>query len=532
MADRAPAPPRRGLAMPWRERQLPLHPLLIAAWPVLFLYGANIGELSLADLVGPLAAIVGAALALLVVGAYVLRDGRRAALIVSALAAALLLYGHVAGLLGPLGLRAAVLQVGWLLLIATVAVVAVRIGTTRLAGLTRALDLVAAVLVVVALVTIVPAEVGRFGPSASAATGPGSTPVIAGADGTQRDIYFLIFDRYGSARTLDLQYGIDDRPFLDGLRARGFQVAPDSHANYVKTTLSLAATLNLDYLDDIVAEQGPDSEDHGPIFEHLSDHAVGHFLRDRGYQYVHVGSRYGPTESSVAADRNLRLGGPSDFAAALYDNSALPAISRRLGLTKTSPERSRQYDVGRFQLNTLDELASEPAPGPVFVFAHLLLPHPPYVFTSDGSFVSDDVDADRSQRDGYAEQLVYINKRIDALVDRLLDRPEAEQPIIILQADEGPYPPAYARNTITYDWATASSEELEIKYGILDAMYLPGAEAPDLPPSMSSVNTFRLVLGAYFGADLPLLPDRSFTSASKLRPYDLTDITDRLAEDP
>jgi len=70
------------------------------------------------------------------------------------------------------------------------------------------------------------------------------------------------------------------------------------------------------------------------------------------------------------------------------------------------------------------------------------------------------------------------------------------------------------------------------KYGILDAMYLPGTEAPVLPPSMSSVNTFRLVLGAYLGADLPLLPDRSFTSASKLRPYDLTDITDRLAEDP
>ena len=37
-----------------------------------------------------------------------------------------------------------------------------------------------------------------------------------------------------------------------------------------------------------------------------------------------------------------------------------------------------------------------------------------------------------------------------------------------------------------------------------------------------------LIFAAYFGADLPLLPDRSFTSASKLRPYDLTDITDRL----
>jgi len=538
MADRPAAPLRRGLALPWRDHRFPLHPVLIAAWPVLFLYGANIGELNLGDLVAPLAVIVGAALGLLVAGAYVLRDGRRAALIVSALAAALLLYGHVADLLGPLGLRAAVLQVGWLLLVGIVAVLAVRIGSARLEGVTRALDLVAAVLVVVALLTIVPAEVGRFGRSTSAATepestiAPGSTPGPDEVGDTDRDIYFLIFDRYGSAKSLELRYGIDDVPFLDGLRARGFQVALDSHANYVKTTLSLAATLNLDYLDDIVAEQGPDSEDHGPIFERLSDHAVGHFLRDHGYQYIHVGSRYGPTESSVAADRNLRLGGPSDFAAALYDNSALPAISRRLGLSKSSPERARQFDVGKFQLNTLDDLATEPESGPVFIFAHILLPHPPYVFARDGRFVPDEVDAARSQSEGYADQLVYVNQRIDALIDRLLDRPEADRPIIILQADEGPYPAAYARNTITYDWSTASSEELEIKYGILDAMYLPGAEAPVLPPSMSSVNTFRLVLGAYFGANLPLLPDRSFTSASKLRPYDLTDITDRLAEDP
>ena len=516
----------RLLRRPWGARPLPLHPLFIATWPVLFLYGANIGELSLADLIGPLAAAVAATLALLVISAALMGDGRRAALIVSALAAAVLLYGHVAELLGPLGLRAAILQLGWLLLMAVVAVAAVRIGGAQLARVTRALNLVAGVLVVVVLLTIVPVEMGRLGRSASAASGLDATHGSVGAAATQRDIYYLIFDRYGSARSLELEYGIDDRPFLDGLRARGFQVASDSHANYVKTSLSLAATLNLDYLDQIVSQQGPDSEDHGPIFERLSDHAVGNFLRDRGYTYVHVGSRYGPTKSSVVADRNLRLGGPSDFAAVLYDYSALPAISRRLGLTKTTPARSRQYEDGRFQLDTLDALASEP--GPVFVFAHLLLPHPPYVFARDGAFVTDEVEAARSNRDGYAAQLVYLQTRINGLVDRLLARPEAGRPIIILQADEGPYPLAYARDTVGYDWATATSDELEIKFGILDAMYLPGTGAPELPPTMSSVNTFRLIFDRYFGAGLPLLPDRSFTSAGKFRPYDLTDITERL----
>jgi hypothetical protein len=59
-------------------------------------------------------------------------------------------------------------------------------------------------------------------------------------------------------------------------------------------------------------------------------------------------------------------------------------------------------------------------------------------------------------------------------------------------------------------------------------MYLPGGEPLDLSPTLSSVNTFRLVFDRYFDTDLPLLPDRSFTSAGKFRPYDMTEITDRL----
>jgi hypothetical protein len=495
--------------------------MLLAAYPVLFLYGQNLGELELADLVGPLVAVVVTALVALVIGASVMRDGRRAALVVSALAVVLLLYGHVADLVGLSGLRAGVQQIGWVIFFVVVVAVAVRVGHVRLAALTRALNVVAAVLVGLALLTIVPGELGRFGRTTTSAA------TIGGAAGPTRDIYFLVFDRYGSARSLELMYGIDDRPFLERLRSRGFEVVTDSHANYLKTSLSLAATLNLDYLDDLVAAQDPGSDDHGPIFERLSDHAVGRFLRDRGYRYIHVGSSYGPTKTSVIADRNLWPGGSSDFVATLYDTSALPAIARRLGVRLAGSPRERHYDVGRFQLDALDRLASEP--GPAFVYAHLLLPHPPFVFASDGSFVTDELDVGRRQNDAYAHQLAYLQSRIDALVERLLARPESERPIIILQADEGPYPRSYARNTVGYDWTTATSDELEIKFGILNAMYLPdGEDSAELPSTLSAVNTFRLVFDRYFDADLPLLPDRSFTSAGKLRPYDLTEITDRL----
>jgi hypothetical protein len=88
--------------------------------------------------------------------------------------------------------------------------------------------------------------------------------------------------------------------------------------------------------------------------------------------------------------------------------------------------------------------------------------------------------------------------------------PAAERPVIIVQADEGPYPPALEDQT-RHDWTTATLEEREIKFGILNAWYVPDGRDIGLYPEISPVNTFRLLFNAYFDTDLPILPDESFT---------------------
>ena len=57
---------------------------------------------------------------------------------------------------------------------------------------------------------------------------------------------------------------------------------------------------------------------------------------------------------------------------------------------------------------------------------------------------------------------------------------------------------------------------------------MPGGVDPGLYDSMTSVNTFPTLFSGYFGLDMPRLEDREFTSAGKNRPYDLTEITERL----
>lgn len=59
--------------------------------------------------------------------------------------------------------------------------------------------------------------------------------------------------------------------------------------------------------------------------------------------------------------------------------------------------------------------------------------------------------------------------------------------------------------------------------GILNALYLPGVAAP-LYDSITPVNTFRVVLDAYFGQHLPLLTDVSRYSSFDA-PYALSEIS-------
>ena len=92
-----------------RLTRLPLHPVLFAAYAVLFLYAQNLTEVLLVDIGAPLArAVLGAAAALLVL-ALLYRSPERGAIVASALVVAFFAFGHVAGRarLGGLGRRSA-----------------------------------------------------------------------------------------------------------------------------------------------------------------------------------------------------------------------------------------------------------------------------------------------------------------------------------------------------------------------------------------------------------------------------------------
>jgi hypothetical protein len=508
-----------------RHRFAAVHPLLFAAYAVLFLWSQNLGETDPRQVLLPFLGIVlGAALATVVLGA-VFRDRRRAALIVTPLVVGLLMYGHAHHLLLSVHVPTFVQQAGWVVLIVLAIVAAIRLDERRIATIDWALDRIGAILVLVTLVLIIPFQVSAF---MNRAAIPQFQPAATTTTAAKRDVYWFIFDRYGSERALQLQYGIDnDLP--EWLEAHDFTVLEDSHANYIRTVLSIATTVQMQHLDTVAKAQGARSEDITTVNEWLQDPPIARQFKALGYRYHHIGSAFDPTRLDRGADVNYTVASPpgaGDFEDAMFDTSAVPAILKRLHLPAS--DRVRQYDFSTYALDAVTSLRDEP--GPKFVMTHVLLPHPPMVFDRDGTFIEDAKAAKLGGLETYRRQLAYTNTRIKGIITDLQSLPDDRRPIVILQADEGPWPASYGtgRNTDD-DWpAGASEEELEQKYGILNAWYMPGGEDMGLSPSMTAINTFPTLFSRYFGLDYKLLPDHIYSSSDWDHPYDLTDITGRL----
>lgn len=501
--------------------RLPLHPLLLAAFAVLSVYAGNLAEVLPIDLGGPsgplVRAVVGAA-AVLGVRALLFRDWRRGALVASALVATFLLFGRLAVALGD-AVPEVIQLAGWGMLVGIAVVLAIRIRGS-LATATLSLNAFGLMLVGLTLLTIVPYESGRV--IASAHHEDAFHQPIRATRMPERDIYLLVLDRYGSDWAIEHRFGIPGDSLPDWLTAQGFQVYPGARANYRATDFSLASMLSMRMLDEYSVTPGRDSGDRTWARSRLERPAVAAFLRDYGYTYYQLGSWYGPTQTNELADVMLTWNEDTEFEAVLRESTVLPALDRLLG--RADGEGDEYRDDARaaiqFQFRQLQRLASVPARK--FVFAHVLLPHPPYVFDAEGAMVVKQTAETVPEGDLFRDQLAYTDAQVRATVEALLAGPDDQDPIVVIMGDEGPF---LCRNV---DCVDDSERRLGIRFGALGAYYLPDQPAGFFPDDHSHVNTFRGILAAYFGADLPALPDRSYDWPDNDHIYDFIDVTDRL----
>jgi len=512
-----------------------IHPFLFSLFFVLGLYSTNVDEVSFSQVVVPMLVVIAGTTVILLLAWLLLRNLRRAALLTSVAVILCFSYGHVVNLIGkppgagydfftPISGLAILILMVWAMIFG-ISVYFIRWYWKRrwnpnVGKLTTLLNVVGAVLIIMPVITIVVQEAqgsGRHMPA------PDAGDVQLSAPETPPDIYYIILDRYASASTLEETSGFDNSEFLDYLSDKGFYVASESRSNYLTTAHSLASSLNMEYLDALAEEVGESATDLSPLYSMVKDYRLWRLLNSAGYQYIHVGSWFEVTRENKYADTNINYGGSlSEFSRLLLKTTALDPVGWTLGLW--GDERRIQYERVRYEFDRLSEVPDIEAP--TFVFAHFITPHPDYVFKRNGDFLTLEEASRTSRAAMYLDQLVATSEMVKSCIDRLLAQ-SAVPPIIILQSDEGPYPDFW--QTIDWTETQGSNSDLRVKSGILNAYYFPSVDQGVFYPSISPVNSFRLLFNLYFGANLESLSDRHYYWQPG-QPYRFIDVTDRLQE--
>lgn len=512
-----------------RWTALPIHPLLAAAYPVVFLFAANAADqVTLAPLWLPLGVAVAAAALLVVDLRLITGEWHRAALVATVLVIGFFGYGHVWNVVGEQMPNQWPVIGAWLLLVGIGLAVAWRL-RERARVITPYANLVAGFLLLLNSLGLTQAVVAV---GSTAPTPPVEDPALQldAGGGPLPDVYHIVLDRYGGPISLAEAYGFDNEPFLTALEERGFEVARHAHANYVKTSLSLVSSQNMEFLDaeQLLAEQ-ESGRDTDPIHRRLRDTMrAPAALKELGYRYVHLSSWWEPTAANVEADRVFRYRGQDEFMSALAQTTLLRALDDPHAAPRDPYDWRVLRDHTLYGLRTLRQIPG--VPSPKYVFAHLLIPHPPYVFDVDGSFMDRGQVARQGDAESYRRQLQFTNDQVLELIDHILAR-SGPDTLIFLQADEGPFPAEYARDEWGFRWREATDAQLEEKFNILFAMRVPGGdlEAAGFHDAITPVNAWRVIFNARFGTDLPMLPDRTWAHESLYAFYEFFEITDRLS---
>ncbi len=314
------------------------------------------------------------------------------------------------------------------------------------------------------------------------------------AENQQRpDIYFILLDAHTSSFTLQEAFGYDNSAFVQELESMGFYVAECAQSNYPVTNLSITSVFYANYHET-------------PTLYPLYSSLVIETLRSQGYEVITFQNR-SRGHFSLGEDerlsRNQMLLGQIDLSGGLseFDFMLIQTSVLRLALDMPqllpwfdvkSPQEIEYYEHYQQTYFILDELKRLPQrEGPKFVFAHLLVPHSPFIFTAEGDFLWTD-----NHIKGYISNVQFIDMQIAQVASEIIAASDIP-PIIIIMGDHGPT-------------GVPELETPQRRMSILNAYYVNEQAKEDLYPTITPVNSFRVIFNHYFGTSYPLLEDNSY----------------------
>lgn len=304
------------------------------------------------------------------------------------------------------------------------------------------------------------------------------------------DVYYIILDKYARSDVIEEVYAYDNSDFVEGLETLGFFVPKCSRSNYAFTVMSMSSQLNMAFVEDLTDD--PCLETTKAL---IQNNIVHDGFEELGYTTIafEMGFSWGNMKDfdyyfdeypedidtwSLNSFEILYL--KSTFGLLIFEDDA------KLGAKVTLSDLEEKAERTLLILDVLPEIPK--MPGAKFVHAHLISPHPPYVFNADGTL---NMDAEEIEDEvGYPEQLRFLEPRLLDIVQQIIET-STESPIIIIEGDHG-----FGKAYVTSNFM---------------ALYLPDDGAVGLNDHMTMINVFPLIFNTYFGTEIDYLPDICYT---------------------
>lgn len=315
---------------------------------------------------------------------------------------------------------------------------------------------------------------------------------------TNRNIYIILLDMYAGNDTLK-HIGYDNSKFLNTLKEKGFLVYDNLDSNYNKTLASIPSILNFDYLESLPFEKSNDA---------ISESAMFRIAKKLNYTIYYINSW--PLELSIY-NKYIQHTYNSEFyleeaSLSLFFNNTIlePAINR---LNNTNPIENT--------LKFMDIIIKDNKPKKL-VFAHFLMPHPPYLYDENGNIIKTqrDINIQKSKfyqnNESYLNFLKYTNNKTLEIVNKLLST-DADKPIIIILGDHGIRKTYYTDNEQEhFSELTKDKFFLKAHFNTFLAYYNPNIDKQNYKNTNSLVNFFRKFANETFGTNFNQLPDKKF----------------------
>ena len=309
------------------------------------------------------------------------------------------------------------------------------------------------------------------------------------------NVYLLLLDAYSGNITLKNDFNFDNSEFYGQLEERGFFVQKDSFSNYPNTALSMPSIMNMNYLDFISQLPEKKFNDLRVVQKLDNQNKVMEVFKSAGYEIYSFHGNFGRsdlvTENFCKYDFNLN---PELIYEIINHYVSISDIREKLF-------EQQVYDTILCALNTTRDFENS-TEKPFYMHMHVILPHQPFLFDSEGNKIKDVYKLDRFDselKDSYLQQLIFANKKTLEIIDSIQQRNSND--VIILMSDHG--------GRFDVNWAEPS--EIDYFRGLenLNALYFPGKES-EIPNSIATVNTFRVFFNTYFDTNYEILDEKMF----------------------